>query len=116
MTKKLEWVGRAAVTAEMLIEIEKRLKEAGGSLPHWTLTKERLVIQEWEVDRKPSPFELRFDVTYSKGLMYEGYGERDEKRYAIIRNILKYIDKNSPSVKIAPVLDLEAGFNVFGDR
>lgn len=115
MTKKLEWFGRARVTEDMRVEIEKRLKEAGDDLPHWTMTEQKLVIHEWEADRKPAPFELRFDVTYSKGLVHEGYGEKDEKRYAIIQNILKYIDKHSPSVKIVPKLDLDAGFTVFED-
>lgn len=111
--KSLEWLGHVAVTEDMRFEIERRLKEAGNDLPYWSLTEEKLIIHEWESDRKPAPFELRFDTTYFKGLVYEGYGEKDEKRFSIIRNILRYIDENTSTVTITPKLDLDSGFVLF---
>ena len=108
--KKVEWVGKVVMTDELLEKVYAFLNEHSESMPFWSLNKERVIITEWEQDWKPSPFELRFDLAYSKGLVYVGESEREVERFKTIHLLLQLLDDNTPDLIIRPEIDFNSGF------
>ena len=110
--KKIEWYGKVNKSEALISKIEALLKERQNTVPGWVMSTDEIIIPEWERDWKASPFELRFDVAYSKGLVYQEEGEREVDRFETIRLLLNLINQHTPQLQLYPKLDFNTGFHI----